>query len=56
MTARVSQFPSQYPAGMMHNGMNGMPGVNTDPGVYEPECDWGAEPPEPTGYPDTQVQ
>ena len=26
------------------------PGINTDPGVYEPECDWG----EPTGYPDTR--
>ena len=27
--------------------------VNTDPGVYEPECDWGG-PAEPTGYPDTE--
>ena len=24
--------------------------INTDPGVYEPECDWN----EPSGYPDTQ--
>ena len=32
------------------------PGINTDPGVYEPECDWGeqGEPPGPTGYPDTE--
>ena len=28
----------------------GVPGINTDPGVYEPECDWG----EPAGYPDTK--
>ena len=27
--------------------------VNTDPGVYEPECDWGG-PVEPTSYPDTE--
>ena len=45
MTARVAVAPS-YPQSY----------VNTDPGVYEPECDWGdqGEPPGPTGYPDTE--
>ena len=45
MTARVLAAPS-YPQSF----------INTDPGVYEPECDWGeqGEPPGPTGYPDTE--
>merc|ERR1712168_1297848 len=39
-----------YPGGYGHNQY-----LNTDPGVYEPECDfYGEEPPEPTGYPDTE--
>ena len=42
MTARVLAAPS-YPQSF----------INTDPGVYEPECDWGG-PAEPTGYPDTE--
>ena len=46
MTARVSQLPAQY-------HVNGVNGINTDPGVYEPECDW-TENMDPTGYPDTQ--
>ena len=29
--------------------------TNTDPGVYEPECDfYGEDPAAPTGYPDTE--
>ena len=42
MAARVAA-PPNFPQSL----------VNTDPGVYEPECDWGG-PAEPTGYPDTE--
>jgi hypothetical protein len=46
MAARVGG----YPGGYGHHQY-----LNTDPGVYEPECDfYGEEPPEPTGYPDTE--
>jgi len=49
MTARVGG----YPAGYTQLSQQGY--LNTDPGVYEPECDfYGEEPPEPTGYPDTE--
>ena len=44
MTARVGAAPGHYPQFSQ---------INTDPGVYEPECDW-QEPPEPQSYPDTQ--
>jgi len=48
MTARVGGYPGGYDH--LHQGY-----INTDPGVYEPECDfYGEEPPEPTGYPDTE--
>ena len=40
----------QMAAQVAINGYGHLPGINTDPGVYEPECDWG----EPTGYPDTK--
>jgi len=41
MAARVGGYQPNY--------------FNTDPGVYEPETDfYGEEPPEPTGYPDTE--
>ena len=36
MAASVGGYPAHY--------------LNTDPGVYEPECDWA----EPAGYPDTE--
>ena len=42
MAAQVGHYPSQY-----HDNM-GMSNINTDPGVYEPECDWN-EPVGPTG-------
>merc|ERR1712130_435345 len=47
MATQVGHYPAQY-----HDNM-GMSNINTDPGVYEPECDWN-EPVGPTGYPDTQ--
>jgi len=48
MAARVSGYPGGY--GLLQQGY-----LNTDPGVYEPECDfYGEEPPEPSGYPDTE--
>ena len=48
MAARVGGYPGGY--GQVQPGY-----INTDPGVYEPECDfYGEEPPEPTGYPDTE--
>jgi len=46
MAARVGGYPGGYQTSYL----------NTDPGVYEPECDFygESEPPEPTGYPDTE--
>ena len=46
MAARVGGYPGGYQNSYL----------NTDPGVYEPECDFYGEqePPEPTGYPDTE--
>ena len=46
MAARVGGYPGGYQTSYL----------NTDPGVYEPECDFYGEPepPEPTGYPDTE--
>jgi len=48
MATRVGGYPGGY--GQFQQGY-----TNTDPGVYEPECDfYGEDPPEPTGYPDTE--
>ena len=48
MAARVGGYPGGY-------GQVQPEYINTDPGVYEPECDfYGEEPPEPTGYPDQE--
>ena len=48
MAARVGAYPGGY--GQFQQGY-----PNTDPGVYEPECDfYGEDPLEPTGYPDTE--
>ena len=55
--SRASYHPTRFPCGFAARvaapPQVAQSYVNTDPGVYEPECDWGG-PAEPTGYPDTE--